>query len=131
MNENRSGPKANGLLGEVIRFILAGGFNTLLTLGVYQLALFFIPHNFAYAISWLVGIGYLLIVYPTKVFPGGQTSPMRNVMVVLIYLSVFTLSLWCLERLVGIGIHERVAIFVVLVFSSSINFVLMRMVYRK
>jgi putative flippase GtrA len=120
----------NHLIGDGLRFIAAGGINTLLTLGVYQLALFFMPHNLAYAASWIVGILFLVIVYPTRVFPGGRTSKMRNAVVVTIYLLVFLISLWSLEFVISIGLHKRLAIFVILVLSASLNFVLIRRVYR-
>jgi putative flippase GtrA len=123
--------KDTRLFGDWVRFILAGGFNTFLTLGVYQLLIFVMPRDFAYAVSWLVGIVYLLIVYPTKVFPGGRSSALLSAMVVIIYLVVFVVGLWCLGYLVGTaGVHERLAIFVTLSLSASINFVLMRLVYR-
>ena len=131
MTKIRQALTANQLLGDGLRFILASGINTLLTLGVYQLALFYLPHNFAYTVSWLVGILYLIIVYPTKVFPGGSTSPKRSVAAVAIYVVVFMISLWSLELTVSTGLHDRLAIFVVLVLSASLNFVLMRLVYRK
>lgn len=120
----------NHLLADGFRFVLAGGFNTLLTIGVYQLCLVFLPHNLAYATSWLVGILYLIIVYPTKVFPGGTSSLKRSAATVTVYLTVFLISLWSLEQVVGLGMHKRLAIFVVLVVSATLNFILMRLVYR-
>jgi putative flippase GtrA len=121
----------NHLLADGFRFILAGGVNTLLTLGIYQLGLVFLPHTLAYATSWFVGILYLLIVYPVKVFPGGTASFKRNVTVVAVYLTVFLVGLWSLERAVEFGLHERLAIFVVLIVSATLNFLLMRLVYRR
>ena len=131
MTKIRQTLTTNQLFGDGLRFILAGSVNTLLTLSVYQFALFFLSHNFAYAVSWLVGILYLIIVYPTKVFPGGSTSPKRRVAAVAIYLVVFMISLWSLEFIVSTGLHERIAIFVVIILSTSLNFVLMRLVFRK
>lgn len=118
------------LLADGFRFILAGGVNTLLTLGVYQLCLVFLSHNLSYATSWLVGILYLILVYPTKVFPGGSTSLKKNTTVVAVYLMVFLVSLWTLEKVVDYGIHKRLAIFLVLIVSATLNFLLMRLVYR-
>ncbi|MFC1701368.1 hypothetical protein ACFL1J_01275 [Pseudomonadota bacterium] len=122
--------KGNHLVADGLRFIIAGGINTILTLCIYQFALFFLSHSFAYAFSWLVGILYLIIVYPTKVFPGGNNSPKRIGVATAIYLVVFMISLWSLDFIVSTGLHERLAIFVVLVMSASLNFVLMRLVYR-
>ena len=122
--------KGYHLIADGLRFIIAGSINTILTLCIYQFALFFLSHSVAYAFSWLVGILYLIIVYPTKVFPGGNNSPMRIGVATAIYLVVFMISLWSLDFIVSAGLHERLAIFVVLVLSASLNFVLMRLVYR-
>ena len=121
----------NHLLGDSLRFVLAGGLNTVLTLGVYQVVLFSLPHNQAYSISWMVGILFLLIVYPTKVFPGGVPSIKKSTATVIIYLTAFFLSLTILDWMVVQGLHKRLAIFVVLVVSTTLNFILMRLVYRR
>lgn len=130
MTDIRQALKGNRLLSDGLRFVVAGGINTILTLCIYQFALFFLSHSFAYTLSWLVGILYLIIVYPTKVFPEANNSPKRIGIATTIYLVVFMASLWSLDFIVSTGIHQRLAIFLVLVISASLNFVLMRLVYR-
>lgn len=122
--------KGEQLAADGIRFILAGATNTILTLGFYQVALFILPHNISYALSWVLGVLFLIIVYPTKVFPGGSASSGRIVAAIAIYVSVFAVSLWTLELAISFGLHERLAIFVVLALSASLNFMLMRLIFR-
>jgi len=123
--------KGNHLLGDGFRFLIAGGLNTLITVGIYQLCLGFLSHNKAYAISWLVGILYLIIVYPTKVFTGNSFSITQSAVAVGVYLIVFLIGLWSLEQIINLGTHERLAIFIILAFSTLLNFTLMRILYRK
>jgi len=122
--------KGNNLIGDGLRFLVAGGLNTLLTLAIYQLCLGFLSHNVAYATSWLVGIFYLIIVYPTKVFPEGLNSLARTASAISVYLIVLLIGLWSLEQVINLGINERFAIFIVLAISTILNFILMRLVYR-
>ena len=116
--------------GDAFRFLIAGGFNVLLTLGVYQLCLLVWNHNISYSMSWAVGLVYLVLVYPNKVFPGGRSSPGKALVVVCSYLLVFSASLWSLNQIVGLGVNERLAIFFVLAISTVLNFISMRIVYR-
>ncbi len=118
------------IAGDAFRFLIAGGFNVLLTLCVYQFCLLAWNHNISYSISWAVGLVYLVVVYPSRVFPGGKTSPGKALIVVCSYLLVFSASLWSLNEIVGAGINERLAIFFVLAISTVLNFISMRIVYR-
>jgi putative flippase GtrA len=120
----------NQIVADGFRFAIAGGLNTLITLLIYQICLAFFSHNMAYAISWLVGILYLIIIYPAKVFPGKSFSLIRSMAVIGIYIAVFVISLWGLGQVINLGMHERLAIFIVLIISSALNFIFVRMVYR-
>ena len=122
--------KSNNLLGDGVRFLLAGGLNTFITLVAYQLFLTFLSPRSAYAVSWLVGISYLIIVYPAKVFPGRRFSLKRSTAAVLVYLLVFFICLWSLKEIINFGIHARIAVFFVLIVSTTLNFFLMRLIYR-
>ncbi len=118
------------IMGDAFRFLIAGGINVLLTLGIYQICLLMWNHNISYSISWAVGLVYLVVVYPSKVFPGGKSSPGKALIVVYSYLLVFGASLWSLNQIVGVGVNERLAIFFVLAISTVLNFASMRIVYR-
>lgn len=116
---------------DATRFALAGIVNTLLTLAIYQLSLLALPHLSAYAISWLVGIAFLVIVYPSRVFPGANQSIKSKALIVLIYLTTFSISALVLDWLVDNYLAANIAIFAVLIFSTCMNFILMRLALRK
>ncbi len=121
---------ANSIQSDGIRYIGAGGVNTLITVIIYQILLLLLPHSYAYSISWIIGIIFLVTIYPTKVFTGGKDSTKRRVAIATSYLIVFGASIQCLNMLVRFGIHERIAIFIILIFSSLLNFLLMRYLIR-
>ncbi|MFA0056417.1 GtrA domain-containing protein [Vibrio echinoideorum] len=119
-----------GLLWDVIRFLLAGGFNTMLTLAVYQGLLFFVDYGMAYSISWGVGMLFLLFFYPTKVFPGSARTLNGYILITCIYLFVFFVGLSALEFIIGLKVSAQISIFIVTVISALMNFFLMRLVLR-
>jgi len=114
-----------------VRFLLAGGINTVATLALYQILLVFFSHTVSYSISWIIGILLVVIYYPTKVFPGGYNSIYHCLSVILIYALVFVMSLWFLGILVKLEVNPRVAIIYVLILSTMLNFLLIRVVYRR
>ena len=122
--------QSNQLVADGIRFLLAGGLNTLLSILVYQLLLLFLSPGLSYALCWLVGLVFLLVVYPSKVFVGSGTNTQRMATTVAVYAVVFGISYFCLQALVAHGVPPRLAIFGVLVISTATNFLLMRLIYR-
>jgi len=63
------------------RFLIAGGLNTVLTLGIYQLCLLVMEHEIAYSLSWIVGIIFLMKFYPARVFPEGNNTWQRKILI--------------------------------------------------
>lgn len=122
--------KNKSFVGDGLRFIIAGGFNTLITFSIYQVSLLVFPHTVSYTISWIIGIGFLVIVYPSRVFPAGVDSFSRRLMAVSSYLIVFATGLWFLTKLVNAGCHPRLAILFVLFISTGLNFIAMRCIFR-
>lgn len=117
-------------ISDGLRFLVAGGINTLLTIGIYQLLLFYFSHGISYSLSWTAGLLFIYFVYPSKVFPGGINTLKRRVYAIASYLIVFASSLWFLDLLVSNGVHSRIAIFGVLIISILLNFFSMRVIFR-
>ncbi len=69
-------PGLKAMAAEIARFIAAGVGNTLLTIGVYQLAVSFTSPLLAYLIAWCVGIAIVMLVYPSLVFR--RTATLAN-----------------------------------------------------
>ncbi len=118
------------IISDALRFIGVGGINTLFTIILYQILLTFLTHQYAYSLSWLSGFIFLMIVYPSKVFIGGMTTQKRKLLMAILYLLIFIVSLWFLDFLVALQIHKRLAIFIVIIFSSLLNFFLIRRILR-
>ena len=123
--------KYTGLNYDAIRFLIAGGLNTALSYGVYWLLLIWLSYQAAYAMSWVFGLLLVVILYPSKVFVGSQNSRRKQLIVAGQYLLVFCAGLGLLSVLVDyFSILPKWAAIVVMGFTTVLNFVLMRVLYR-
>lgn len=113
-----------------IRFLIAGLLNTFITLVIYELALFFCSYQIAYLISWLVGIVIAIYFYPSKVFVGSENGVKSKICVGLIYIFVFLCGLMFMNLMSNRGIPAQLLIVIVMVFTTLLNFILMRFVLR-
>ena len=115
------------LRGDGLRFLLAGGLNTLLTLAAYQALLFVSPAWMAYALSWVCGLLFVMIVYPSRVFAGARTDMAARARLGASYAILFLLGLGTLRLLGQAGVPARLAILGVLAVTTLSNFVLGRL----
>lgn len=118
--------RARALLGDGVRFLAAGGLNTLLTLGVYQLLLFVAPDWLAYAASWVAGLAFVTSVYPDRVFVGGRRDRAARLQLAATYATLFVLGLGTLRALGWLGVPPRLSILLVIGVTTLGNFVLGR-----
>lgn len=123
-------PASRLLAGDGLRFLAAGGFNTLLTLAIYQLLLFAMPDWAAYALSWVAGLTFVVIVYPDRVFAGGRRDAGARIRLGLTYAALFLLGLAALRALGVAGVPPRLSILAVLVLTTVANFALGRLILR-
>lgn len=114
------------LFHQGLRFSVAGGLNTLFSLAIYQIALLLVPHAVAYAICWVAGIIFLVMLYPGRVFGVTNSTWIQKSFVALLYVATFFSGLLLLNQLVSHGIRPEWAIFIVLAFTTVINFFGMR-----
>ncbi len=119
------------LSGDAIRFVIAGVANTGLTLVVYQLLLFALSPSLAYIAAWLAGLVFVAVVYPNKVFKGGRQGTGDRLLLAACYCAVFLSGLLLLQALQALGLSPRLAIFVVIIATTLINFFLSRGVLRR
>jgi putative flippase GtrA/ribosomal protein S18 acetylase RimI-like enzyme len=108
---------------EIVRFVIAGGANTILTLAIFQILLFVAPYPIAYAISVAAGVLFAAVIYPNQVFraPGASLFS-RVVATALVSLLVFFAGTSMLHLLQQIGIDPRFGIFVVLPITASLGY---------
>lgn len=116
---------------DATRFGIAGIVNTALSLGVYQLALFVVSPSQAYALAWLAGIAFLIVVYPSRVFVGGRSGWRDRVLLASSYVVVFLLGLVFLRGFIAVLGAERLAIVATIGFTTVLNFLASRLVLRR
>ena len=116
---------------DALRFIIGGVINTAFTYVIFLLALPFSNHTIAYCISWLAGILFVVLVYPSKVFVDSNNSLTKKVAIAAQYIVVFIGGLFMLKALVEYFlIRESVSMGLTIIFTTVLNFVLMRFLLR-
>ncbi len=123
--------KNAGFNFDALRFLIAGSLNTALSYLVYFLLLLYVSYQWAYALSWVFGLLLVVILYPSKVFVGSQNSRKKQILVAGQYILVFCLGLVLLSLLVTyVEVPAAWAAIVVMGFTTIVNFILMRLLYR-
>lgn len=116
---------------DAIRFLLAGGVNTILTLAVYQIALTWFSERISYSVAWAIGLFYVAIIYPDRVFVGGRRDWSSRLWVVIGYVLTYLVGVFVLTKGVEMGAHPRFAIFISLAVTTVFGFLLTRFVLRR
>ena len=133
MNGGRflSWPIGSGSLWlEARRFLFAGASNTILTILIYQLLLFFLDYAFAFTISFAIGILYSVLLYSNWVFQV-RMRKLNAAVYAVYYIISYCAGLGLLELLVrNAEIGERMALFIVVAILVPINFILARLILR-
>jgi hypothetical protein len=117
-----------GWAADGVRFLLAGAANTLITLAVYELLLFATPPWLAYSLSWLCGLLFVVLFYPSRVFAGGRRDFAARAALGASYVGIFLLGLGTLKALVTAGVPARISIFAVVAVTTGSNFILGRLI---
>lgn len=114
---------------EALRFVLVGGLNTLLSLVVYQLALFWIGEKAAWTLAWGSGILFVSVAYPKLVFTRGRLTWRRCATNGVYYALSYGISLSLLAGMVSLGLHPRGAALVVASLMVPVNFLCSRCIF--
>ncbi|MGI2788365.1 GtrA family protein [Vibrio fluvialis] len=118
------------LLIDLYRFILAGGINTIFTILIYQILIMYISPSIAYALSWCAGFTFLICFYPSKVFKGSSGNLKGKVLCGIAYLVVFLVSIFIVHYFESLNLYPQLIVFVAILFSSVMNFILMSLIFR-
>ena len=121
----------SGARGDALRFLLAGGVNTVLTSAIYLLFALVLKPTVAYAIAWCLGLLFVAVVYPDHVYRGGRNDVRSRFWLVVSTVTVFVIGIFTLQVLVALtGIHQ-IAFFITLAVTTCLNFVLGRLLLRR
>lgn len=113
--------KAAGV-APVLRFLVAGSINTLLSIAVYQAALFFTGHVAAYLAAYAAGIAFAGYAYARYVFHA-RLSVRRFTLFALFYLVSGGVGTLLNAGLIEFaGLHARIAIFVTVAIMLPLNY---------
>jgi putative flippase GtrA len=106
----------------VLRFLFAGAVNTLLSIAVYQAALFVTGHVAAYVIAYAAGILFAYFAYARHVFD----VPLSTWQFVVF--ALFYIASGCAGTAVNAGLvewlamHARIAIFATVIIMLPLNY---------
>lgn len=118
--------KAASRVGEVLRFLVVGGLNTLATLCIYWLLLPHVEYAVAYTISFIAGIlsGYAL---NTCVVFKARWSWRRLMAFPFVHVVNYILGMGVIWLAVGVsGLDARLGPVVAVVVTLPVNFLLTR-----
>jgi putative flippase GtrA len=116
---------------DAIRFLIAGLINTGLSLVVFYYSAKFFEYSIAYSLSWIFGILFVLIFYPSKVFTGSHSNAFKVTLTLVQYIFVFICGLIFIRILVeSFRLDPNVAMLLTLIFTTLVNFIIMRAIFR-
>lgn len=118
-----STPAASGERAQVLRFIAAGAANTLLTIIVYQLALFVVGYTIAWGIAYFAGIVFAGYAYATHVFGTRLSAPRLAAFAVFYVVSLTAGACVNAAFVEWLGLHARLAVFATVVVMLPVNYV--------
>jgi len=119
------------IIGEGLRFLLLGGLNTVLTLALYELLLFWLEYRLAYSIAWACGVVFISIAYPKLVYRQGRLTFLRAMLNAFYYGVSYLMGLallWLFSA--KWGIPDRASIFLVIGVITPINFLMSKLIFE-
>lgn len=106
----------------LLRFIAAGAFNTVISIGFYQAALFVMGHVPAYMLAYAVGVAIAYYLYARHVF-AAQTNARGFVVFAAFYIAAGLIGSLINAGLIdALGWHARIAIFVTVLLMLPVNY---------
>lgn len=111
---------------EGMRFLVAGGLNTLLTYLVYLALLHVVGYVLAFSLSFVLGIGIAFVIYTLFVFQSPLTWR-KMLQYPFLYVAQYAAGLLLLVIIVEyIGLDKRIAPIINLILLTPLTFLLNR-----
>jgi putative flippase GtrA len=118
-------------LNPILRFLLGGGLNTMVTYGIYLVLNIWIVYSIAYTIAYLSGIVFSYIINTQWVFKQ-KTSLKSAGMYPLVYLIQYLLGISLLHVLVAVlQLPETIAPLIIIVISLPVTYILTKLILSK
>ncbi|HEX4884334.1 MAG TPA: GtrA family protein [Casimicrobiaceae bacterium] len=115
--------------GTLLRYLVAGVVNTLLTYAVYLALLRAMPYSAAYTVAFVLGVGFAYLLQSRFVF-GAPASWRTFFAFPLVYVVQYVVGVVALRLLVETGVMTReLALFAVLLVTVPIGFALSRALF--
>lgn len=123
-------PAPNSHRSQIPRFILVGAGNAIVTIAVYQVLLPFVHYQIAYLLAWLVGIAYVVVIYPRFVFKTEVRTRTGNILVVISYVVSYLVSATLLGVITKLlGIPPWISIFLSTLGTITINYLVLNKLF--
>lgn len=113
-----------------VKYLLSGGFNTLVTYLLYLLLLNVMNYNFSYSISYVAGI--LLSYYLNSVFVFQEKISLRKfIKYPIVYVVQYLINLLLLNILIEYaGLSSKIVPIIAIVVTIPITFVLTKFIIK-
>ncbi|MDF3197209.1 GtrA family protein [Pseudomonas sp. 1912-s] len=113
------------------RFLLSGGFNTIVTYGAYLLLLKYFSYNTSYTMAYVGGI--ILAYVLNRFFVFGSHKGIKSVVLFpLVYLAQYLVSLIVLWAWVEkLGLDERAAPLLAIAITVPMTFILTKLLFSE
>lgn len=109
-------------LHRIVRFLVVGSVNTLVTIAIYQVLLLVTGHVPAYTVAYLLGVAFSYRMYAKHVF-AAQTSGRAFAAFALFYITCGVVGGWINSTLIdSFGVHARLAILLTVAVMLPVNF---------
>lgn len=112
------------------RFVVAGIFNSFLSVGLYQLLMFMMSPTVAYTLTWIIGLALVSIIYPTWVFSAVKQNFRNSTITVGVYMLSFLIGSTVIFLSDIIWPGNRLSVFVAVLLSATLNFFVLRIFLR-
>lgn len=121
---------SDSLPADATRFLISGAINTTLTTAIYFALQMATTPTVAYTAAWLIGLVFVVIVYPNHVFRRHKSSPYDRGIVAAIFLLTFGTGLIALRELTNLLVSSSIAFAITVPLTTGINFLLSRIFLR-
>jgi len=126
-------PAFQANIEQFARFLVVGGLNTGLSYLIYVLVLnvFSLSHGTALLVGYVGGAAFAFFSFGALVF-GGALSGLRMLRFILGYVVLYLVNLGLLTALIGLGLGEELAQFLLLPVVAAVSFLINRLfVFRQ